>query len=103
MIVMDLSELTERTGCLPPCHYTSYTLPQTPTVHNYTRQHHQHTTAVSFIPGRKKITKKTEVRMYPLESLVAEFGGGLGLFLGFSFMNVWELLERIIGFIMNKP
>ena len=102
MLVMDLSEVTEQTGCLPPCHYTAYSLPETCTRHNYTRDHHRHNTAVSLIPGRKKITKRTEVMMYPLESLVAEFGGGLGLFLGFSFMEVWGLVERVIRFITKR-
>ena len=31
-----------------------------------------------------------EQLIYPLTSLVAEFGGTLGLFLGFSFMVVWD-------------
>ena len=60
------------------------------------------TTTVTFIPGRKTIMKMTEVWMYPFESLVAEFGGGLGLFLGFSFMNIWEVLECVIQFFIKK-
>ena len=28
--------------------------------------------------------------VYPLASLVADFGGTLGLFLGFSFMMLWD-------------
>ena len=31
-----------------------------------------------------------EVLLYPITSLVAEFGGTLGLFLGFSFMTLWD-------------
>jgi hypothetical protein len=31
-----------------------------------------------------------ELLVYPLPSLVAEFGGTLGLFLGFSFMALWD-------------
>ena len=31
-----------------------------------------------------------EKLVYSLESLVAEFGGTLGLFLGFSFIAVWD-------------
>ena len=36
-----------------------------------------------------------EKLIYPLSSLVAEFGGTLGLFIGFSFIGVWDQL----GFI----
>ena len=31
-----------------------------------------------------------EQLVYPWTSLVAEFGGCLGLFLGFSFMTLWD-------------
>ena len=34
-----------------------------------------------------------EKLVYSVESLVAEFGGTLGLFLGFSFMNLWDVVE----------
>ena len=38
---------------------------------------------------------ETEQLIYPLPSLVAEFGGTLGLFIGFSFMAIWDGLEYI--------
>ena len=37
--------------------------------------------------------------LHSWESLVAEFGGSLGLFLGFSFINLWEWLEMGIGLL----
>ena len=33
------------------------------------------------------------------ESFVAEFGGALGLFLGFSFISLWDGVELLIGWI----
>ena len=33
---------------------------------------------------------KQEKLVYTVESLVAEFGGTLGLFLGFSFIAIWD-------------
>ena len=39
------------------------------------------------------IRKETEVLTYPVKSLVAEIGGTLGLFLGFSFMMVLDWIE----------
>ena len=36
-----------------------------------------------------------EFLLYSLESLVAEFGGTLGLFLGFSFMALWDGAEML--------
>ena len=40
-----------------------------------------------------------EKLVYSLESLVAEFGGTLGLFLGFSFMNLWDVVEIAAGVV----
>ena len=31
-----------------------------------------------------------EELIYPWQSLLAEFGGSLGLFLGFSFITIWD-------------
>ena len=48
---------------------------------------------------------ETESLLYSIESLVAEFGGTLGLFLGFSFMALWDGLEvmaKILGKLLNK-
>ena len=39
------------------------------------------------------ILVEKESLLYPIESLVAEFGGTLGLFLGFSFMALWDGIE----------
>ena len=36
-----------------------------------------------------------ESLLFSAESLVAEFGGTLGLFLGFSFMALWDSLEVV--------
>ena len=36
---------------------------------------------------------EAEALVYTIESLIAEFGGALGLFIGFSFMNLWDVVE----------
>ena len=41
------------------------------------------------------IKVETEVLIYPWQSLLAEFGGALGLFLGFSFMTIWDFVIDI--------
>ena len=42
-----------------------------------------------------------EVLVYSFESLVAELGGSLGLFLGFSFMTVWDGFKNVALWIME--
>ena len=47
------------------------------------------------------ILEKKQVFVYPLTSLVAEFGGALGLFVGFSFLLIWDLVYEIISTIFS--
>ena len=48
------------------------------------------------VSGKTKV--ETEELIYPGSSLVAEFGGILGLFLGFSFISVWDKLTSLRRF-----
>ena len=46
-----------------------------------------------------------QVLIYKWTSLIAEFGGTLGLFLGFSFMTLWDgifYLRKLIKWIKKK-
>ena len=44
------------------------------------------------------VTVREETLLYPFPSFMAEFGGCLGLFLGVSFLSLWEVLLEIIKF-----
>ena len=43
-----------------------------------------------------KITLKKEEHVFPFSSFLAEFGGALGMFLGFSFLMVWDFVKIIL-------
>ena len=49
-----------------------------------------------------RLTVKEEKYVYPLESFVAEFGGCLGLFLGFSFLGTFEFVAPMILKIASR-
>ena len=77
-------EIVKKTGCKKPCQYKEYNFVEgipkmliNPSVLGFWAA--SHTTQV-----------EEEVLLYPFTSLVAEFGGSLGLFLGFSFMTIWQ-------------
>ena len=76
-------EVIEQTGCLPPCIYSQFSL-----VHNIEGFYQ--------IYGMGLVYATTEVRLeeedwvYPSLSFIAEFGGALGMFVGFSFMTFWD-------------
>ena len=48
---------------------------------------------ISIFATSTEIVSKTDVYLFPVTALVAEFGGTLGLFLGVSFMTLWDGLE----------
>ena len=50
-----------------------------------------------FVLVNDELTIKTEAYLYDERSLLAEFGGALGLFLGFSFYMLWEIFEPIVN------
>ena len=52
--------------------------------------------------GAKGFRKRKEVEVYPLESFISEFGGALGLFVGFSFMMIWDIFELSLTFLIAK-
>ena len=37
-----------------------------------------------------------EVEIYPFISFISELGESLGLFLGFSFMTIWDLIDYFV-------
>ena len=51
---------------------------------------------MTIVLGAKRFMKRKEVEVYPLESFISEFGGALGLFIGFSFMMIWDLIEMLL-------
>ena len=88
----DLEDITKLTGCKKPCQYRMYQFvgaeePAASPKAGYF--------AFSLWAVSKKTTVRTEQLIYPLSSLVAEFGGTLGLFLGFSFITLWDSLPLL--------
>ena len=82
----DLDGIYERTGCLKPCHYLKYKIEGDRVPTSYKSQ--------NFLFSLNSVSNntfvETELQVYPWTSLVAEFGGSLGLFLGVSFMSLWD-------------
>ena len=74
------------------------------TYYNYVRSKEieftlDNTGGIGFMFGfsTKTLTVKEETLLYPFESFLAEFGGSLGLFLGLSFLSLWEFFTGIIN------
>ena len=89
MYKMDQENLFELTKCELPCHYQHYSVVGTPhrfEVKNYTY--------IQLFYTSTDTRTNQEVLLYPFDSLVSEFGGALGLFLGFSFLRLLDIIQN---------
>ena len=50
---------------------------------------------LSIMVANKELIEETEEYAYGFTSFLAEFGGALGLFVGFSFFSLWEYFEPL--------
>ena len=87
----DLEDITKLTGCVKPCQYRMYQFVGAGEPVSAFSEYF----AFSLWAVSKKTTIKTEQLIYPLAHLVADFGGTLGLFLGFSFITLWDNLPLL--------
>ena len=74
------------TGCKKPCFYKEYKFIGNKKVSYFVSEN----PIFSLWVVSYDTFVETEKLIYPLSSLVAEIGGTLGLFLGFSFMTFWD-------------
>ena len=93
--VYELSEIFMETGCLKPCQFMEYQLARNPL-----RESGSNIT-MTLILTSSDITSKKEEILFDLQSFVSEFGGALGLFLGFSFVLAWDGLVTMSGYILK--
>merc|ERR1712032_810119 len=85
----ELSKIIRMTNCKIPCNYNQYKLannPPRPFTDSFGNE-----TVFGLLAVSENTEYQEEVLLYPLTSLIAEFGGSLGLFLGSSFMSIWDL------------
>ena len=100
LTLLSIEELEDLTKCSKPCKYNVFSLAEEAEIDG-------NGTKVYFSLASKKIISKKEVYLYTFSSLIAELGGALGLFLGFSFYMLWDLAETFYKmvaatFCMNK-
>ena len=88
------NKLKELTGCLVPCIYTHYSLSD-----SYSLQSNE--TEFVIRHALTDLIIEEEVLLFPFDSLVSEFGGALGLFLGFSFLGAALMLQEWIVAIIS--
>ena len=103
---MESSKIKKLTGCIKPCRYKKYSFIGERDPSSFTKSEYLF---FSLWAVSEKTEVKTEQLIYPLGYLVAEFGGILGLFLGFSFIGLWDNIHlfkygcKIVKIFMESP
>ena len=83
-------EIFEITGCKKPCRYNEYRFASA-NAEVMPKVDGKPTSGwIVFWGASNRTWTEEEILLYPFTSLIAEFGGSLGLFLGFSFMAIWD-------------
>ena len=90
MGLLSLDEIGSETGCYRPCLYRTYQQFEEITEKNFSPGDQ---TTLSIILASSEVTTRRENFVYPLISFISEVGGALGLFLGFSFLSLWDLIQ----------
>ena len=93
----DLNNMAKLTNCIKPCKYKKYSLlgDRKPSVFP------TDDVAFSLWAVSENTRVATEQLVYPLSSLIAEFGGTLSLFLGVSFVTLWDNFRLVAVFCRN--
>ena len=85
--------ILKMTGCYKPCHFKEYVVVNGPLDSALQDPSYHLTIEVWMLTT--EVTVKTEMPIYSWEDLVADFGGTLSLFLGVSFMTLWDGVARV--------
>ena len=91
----DKDQILNRSGCLLPCQYKEYKIVDTPLDSSGKSR------IMRLMRSTNAVLVKTEQLVYPFSSFLAEFGGALGLFLGFSFLWVWDVMQIFIKWMIR--
>ena len=78
----------ESTGCLFPCTFTRYEV-------EFTRKSPLGHFGLTVMFGSLTTTVRKEYYIYPVLSFISDIGGSLGLFVGFSFFMVWDIMKDV--------
>ena len=92
---MDQAFVETSTGCLFPCTYHEYRVVATD-LRDF------NSFGVVFTYASLGTTVLREYLIYPFDSLVSDFGGTLGLFVGFSFVALWDVIQLLVTFSCHK-
>ena len=97
----DLNNIAKVTKCIKPCKYKKYSFIGDRRPSSFQTDY----VTFSLWAVSENTRVATEHLVYPVSSLIAEFGGCLSLFLGVSFVTLWDnfrLLAVVYRAVINQ-
>ena len=94
-----LSQIVKLTGCKRPCSYKEYKIVNTKEFTQIADPEDQVLVCLWAVSPFTQVEE--EALVYSFESFIAEFGGSLGLFLGVSFMTIWDGVKGVFLWTMK--
>ena len=94
MFLQNLNQIISSTGCYKPCQYTEYNLVKKDPTQVFENRS-DFGVFIHLFPNDDILIKK-EVESYSGLSLLADIGGSLGMFLGFSFLTLWDIFGTLM-------
>ena len=91
-------DLMEMTGCKPNCVSYKYDIEK---VEPWSTTANNEILLIALWPNNA-VVHETEVLSYDALTFVSNFGGSLGLFLGFSFFMLYDLMITIFNYLKKK-
>ena len=98
---MPLSQIVKLTGCKRPCSYKEYKFVNTNFKELKYIDYPKDQVVFCLWAVSQYTQIEEEVLVYPFQSFLAEFGGSLGLFLGFSFMTIWDGMKSLVLWMLE--
>ena len=92
----DMSKISRITDCQKPCTYKEYKFVNTVLKDLSYYDFPEDQVAFCLWALSENTLVEEEVLVYSFHTLVAELGGSLGLFLGVSFMTIWDGLKSLL-------
>ena len=83
--------IEKKTGCLSPCTYNEYKVVKT---RSMALTHGKFGLFVSY--GSTDTIVRKELYILNFVTFVSNYGGSLGLFVGFSFFMIWDIVGEVV-------
>ena len=100
LAVSEQRDVLNITNCKLPCEYREIRPVGTPIVKKIGGDSGMLVFALTLVTTDIRV--ETQALVYPFTSLVSNFGGALGLFLGFSFFMLWDWVLSFFLVVYKK-